>query len=63
MSKITKMRLSLPLPPLTLEQKKELDVAAHTPYVYDEDCPIQTEEQLKQFRPVRFIEKAVGSGC
>ena len=62
MSKITKLRLSFPLPPLTLEQKKELEEAAHTPYVYDEDCPIQTEEQLKQFRPARTIEKAVGIG-
>ena len=62
MNKMTKLRLSLPLPPLTLEQKKELDAAIHTPYVYDEDCPIQTDEQLKKFRPVRAGEKAIGVG-
>ncbi len=62
MSKIFKMHLSLPLPPLTLEQKRELDAAAHTPYVYDEDCPVQTEEQLKLFRPARPTKKTAISG-
>ncbi len=38
--------------PLTKEQKEELDRAKRMPFVYDEDCPPQTDEELKRFRRV-----------
>ena len=38
--------------PLTSAQRKELEEAKKLPFVYDEDCPPQTEEELKQFRRV-----------
>jgi len=28
--------------------------AAHRPYTYDPDCPLLTEEQLAEFRPVNY---------
>jgi len=31
-----------------------LQEAARRPYVYDPDCPLLTEEQLSQFKPVNF---------
>jgi hypothetical protein len=31
-----------------------LQEAARRPYVYDPDCPLLTEEQLAQFKPVNF---------
>jgi len=31
-----------------------LQEAAGRPYVYDPDCPLLTEEQLAQFKPVNF---------
>jgi hypothetical protein len=34
--------------------KAELEAAARRPYVYDPDCPLLTEEQLAQFKPVNF---------
>jgi hypothetical protein len=34
--------------------KAEIEVAARRPYVYDPDCPLLTEEQLSQFKPVNF---------
>ena len=51
--------------PLTQEQKAELDALSKMSdedIVYDEDCPPQTPEQLKQFRRVnsRRKEKSVG---
>ncbi|GMO45276.1 MAG: hypothetical protein Pg6C_07300 [Treponemataceae bacterium] len=43
---------------LTLERQREiaeeLREAAKRPYVYDPDCPLLTEEQLAEFRPVNF---------
>lgn len=50
---------------LTPEQKAELDMLADIKdedIVFDEDCPPQTDEQLKQFKRVnpRRKEKAVG---
>ncbi|GMO45270.1 MAG: hypothetical protein Pg6C_07290 [Treponemataceae bacterium] len=43
---------------LTLEERlrirEELKEAAKRPYVYDPDCPLLTEEQLAEFRPVNF---------
>ena len=32
----------------------ELAEAAKKPYTYDPDCPLLTEEQLKEFKPVHF---------
>ena len=34
--------------------KAEIEVAASRPYVYDPDCPLLTEKQLSEFRPVNF---------
>ncbi len=33
----------------TAEQLKEIDLASKAPFVYDEDCPPLSEEQLKEF--------------
>ena len=38
-----------PLPPAA-EQKMEIEAARKLPFVYDEDCPLLTDDQLKQFR-------------
>ena len=51
--------------PLTEEQKAELEALkqmSDNDIVYDEDCPKQTPEQLKQFKRVnpRRKEQAVG---
>jgi len=32
----------------------EVREAAKRPYVYDPDCPLLTEEQLAEFRPVNY---------
>ena len=40
------------IPKLTDEQKNMLREAKKFPIVYDEDCPKQTDEQLKQFKRV-----------
>ena len=32
----------------------ELAEAAKKPYTYDPDCPLLTEEQLLEFKPVHF---------
>ena len=34
--------------------KAEIEAAARRPYVYDPDCPLLTEKQLAEFRPVNF---------
>ena len=34
--------------------KAEIEAAAKRPYTYDPDCPLLTEEQLSEFRPVHF---------
>ena len=43
---------------LTSKEREEarirLQEAARRPYVYDPDCPLLTEEQLSQFKPVNF---------
>jgi len=36
------------------EIKKEIEAAAKLPYKYDPDCPLLTEKQLSEFRPVNF---------
>ena len=36
----------------TPEQIAEIEEAAKRPFVYDEDCPPMTEEQLRKFRRV-----------
>ena len=51
--------------PLTPEQEAELEALSKMSdedIVFDEDCPPQTEEQLKQFKRVnpRRKNKAVG---
>jgi len=32
----------------------EVRAAAQRPYTYDPDCPLLTEQQLAEFRPVNF---------
>ena len=34
--------------------KAEIEAAAKLPYKYDPDCPLLTEKQLSEFRPVNF---------
>ena len=34
--------------------KAEIEAAAKRPYTYDPDCPLMTEKQLAEFRPVNF---------
>jgi len=34
--------------------KSEIEAAARRSYVYDPDCPLMTEKQLSEFRPVNF---------
>jgi len=36
------------------EIKVEIEAAAKRPYTYDPDCPLLTEKQLSEFRPVNF---------
>jgi hypothetical protein len=36
------------------EMEAEIEVAAKRPYTYDPDCPLLTEKQLSEFRPVNF---------
>jgi hypothetical protein len=38
--------------------RAEVREAAKRPYVYDPDCPLLTEEQLREFRPVHFATEA-----
>ena len=35
-------------------RKARIEAAAKMPYVHDPDCPLLTEEQLAEFRPVHF---------
>lgn len=44
--------IGAPLTPEQLERLKLLDNIKDEDIVYDEDCPPQTEEQLKKFRRV-----------
>jgi len=43
---------------LTPEQEEaarlRIQAAAKRPYTYDPDCPLLTEKQLSEFRPVNF---------
>jgi len=36
------------------ELRAEIREAAKRPYKYDPDCPLLTEKQLAEFRPVNF---------
>ena len=36
------------------EAKKRIQEAMHRPYVYDPDCPLLTDEQVLEFKPVNF---------
>ena len=36
------------------EMEAEIEAAAKRPYTYDPDCPLLTEKQLSEFRPVNF---------
>jgi hypothetical protein len=38
--------------PLTPEQIAEIEKAKSLPFVYDDDCPPMTDEQLRQFKRV-----------
>lgn len=44
--------LNAPLTPEQIERLKLLENMSDDDIVFDEDCPPQTEEQLKQFRRV-----------
>ena len=44
--------LNAPLTPEQLERLKLLENMTDDDIVYDEECPPQTEEQLKQFKRV-----------
>jgi len=35
-------------------RKARIEAAAKRPYTYDPDCPLLTEKQLSEFRPVNF---------
>ena len=37
--------------------KAEIEATAKRPYTYDADCPLLTEKQLSEFRPVNFATK------
>ena len=37
-------------PALTKAQEQQLEMAKSLPFVYDEECPPQTAEELKLFR-------------
>ena len=54
--------LNAPLRPDQLERLKLLENMTDDDIVFDEDCPPQTDEQLKQFKRVnpRRKDKAVG---
>ena len=54
--------LNAPLRPEQIERLKLLENMTDDDIVFDEDCPPQTEEQLKQFKRVnpRRKDKAVG---
>ena len=47
---ITKKRIPGAKP--TQEQIARIEAAKQIPFVYDEDCPPMTEEQLAQFKPL-----------
>ena len=60
---VTKIiNLNAPLSPEQLERLKLLENMSDDDIVFDEDCPPQTEEQLKQFKRVnpRRKEKSIG---
>ena len=54
--------LNAPLRPEQIERLKILENMTDDDIVYDEDCPPQTDEQLKKFKRVnpRRKEHAVG---
>ena len=53
--------LNAPLTPEQLERLKLLENMTDDDIVYDEDCPPQTDEQLKKFKRVNpRPKKAVG---
>ncbi|MBR0289600.1 MAG: hypothetical protein IJQ82_11535 [Selenomonadaceae bacterium] len=54
--------LNAPLRPEQIERLKLLENMTDDDIVYDEDCPPQTDEQLKKFKRVnpRRKEHAVG---
>jgi len=35
-------------------RKARIEATAKRPYTYDPDCPLLTEKQLAEFRPVNF---------
>jgi len=49
--------LNAPLTPEQIERLKILENMSDDDIVFDEDCPKQTEEQLKQFKRVNPSRK------
>ena len=43
--------------------KAEIEEAAKRPYTYDPDCPLLTEKQLAEFRPVNFDSMEERARC
>ena len=43
--------------------KAEIEAAAQRPYKYDPDCPLLTEKQLSEFRPVNFNSMEERTRC
>jgi len=55
---VTKViNLNAPLTPEQIERLKILENMSDDDIVFDEDCPKQTEEQLKQFKRVNPSRK------
>ena len=47
----------------TPEQIAMIEAAKRLPVTFDEDCPEMTEEQLRQFKPVKpYAERRVEAG-
>ena len=61
MSNLVEFTLPKELPPLTAEQKRELEEAKKLPFVYDEENPPLTDEQLKRFRRVHPSKKDIAA--
>jgi len=45
------------------EMKARIIQAAKRPYTYDPDCPLLTEKQLSEFRPVNFNSMEERARC
>jgi len=45
------------------EMRARIREAAKRPYTYDPDCPLLTEKQLSEFRPVNFNSMEERAKC